>query len=39
MKEFDRIRKEMKIDDWNCRVDMCSVIGKFSIYTIPVVPV
>lgn len=39
MKEFDKIRKEMGIEDWWCRVDMCSVTGKLGINILPVVPV
>jgi len=39
VKEFHKIIKEKNIDEWNCRYDMCSVTGKFSIYIMPVVPV
>jgi hypothetical protein len=29
----------MNVDDWNCRVDMCSITGKFGIYVVPDVQV
>lgn len=39
MKEFDKIRKDMNIKDEHCRVDMCYVPGKFTIYVIPKVEI
>lgn len=37
--EFNRIKKEMNIDETHCRYDMCWAPDKFYINIIPIVPV
>ena len=39
MSKFETIRKDMKVDDWNCKKDMAVVPGKLCIYILPLIDI